>query len=107
MLWRFYDDHQEHALIGRKSLDEHGRSELTRYVAFLDTSLAYEWSKDNFIAIGGLGLLVPLSLGLLWPVDWWIKARLRKADERLGGEGDLDVWPFLRRADYATNRTEA
>jgi hypothetical protein len=100
MLWRFHDDHKEHALVGKKALDDYGRTELTRYAAFLDTDLPYRWSKENFIGIGGLGLLVPLSLGLLWPLDRWIKARQRQADERLGAEGEVSAWPFIYTTDY-------
>jgi hypothetical protein len=99
-VWAFYDDHRPRRMIGRQAASPEERDELTRYAAFLDTSLPYEWSKSNFYGIGGCGVLVVLSLGLLWPVDWWIKKRNASTEAELRKQGDLDVWPFIRPGDY-------
>jgi hypothetical protein len=101
MLWRFYDDHYPRRMVGKDAPDAHEHRELTRYAAFLDTDLEYEWPKANFIRIGGLGILPVLTLGLLWPLDWWIKRQNRRFEEGLRRSGDLEVWPFIKRADFA------
>ena len=99
-VWAFYDDHRPRRMVGRQAASPEERDELTRYAAFLDTSLPYEWSKSNFYGIGGCGVLVVFSLGLLWPVDWWIKKRNARTEAELRKQGDLDVWPFIRANDY-------
>lgn len=106
-VWAFYDDHRPRRMIGREAASPEERKELTRYAAFLDSPLPYEWSRSNFYGLGGCGVLVILSLGLLWPVDRWIKQRNARSEARLRQEGDLDVWPFIARADcnqYFTER---
>lgn len=100
MLWRFYDDHREHTLTGKHAPDDFTRAELTRYAAFLDTELPYSWARTNFSEIGGLGMLVPLSLGLLWPLDYWIKLRSRQREAGMSADGELASWPFTSTADY-------
>jgi hypothetical protein len=106
-VWAFYDDHYPRRMIGREAASPEERELLTRYAAFLDSPLPYEWSKSNFYGLGGCGVLVILSLGLLWPVDWWIKRRNGRAEAGLRQEGDLDVWPFIRRTDCDRYFTEA
>lgn len=101
MMWRTYDDGRTHKLKGPRTPTPELQSVLTRFAAFLDGDLPYEWPKTNFISIGGLGLLVPLSLGVLWPVDRWIKYRNARSDAKLAAVGDLEAWPFIRKSDYA------
>jgi hypothetical protein len=98
-VWAFYDDHRPRRMSGREAASPEERELLTRYAAFLDSPLPYEWSKSNFYGLGGCGVLVTLTLGLLWPIDEWIKRRNARAEAELRQEGDLDVWPFIRRAD--------
>ncbi|NUR45908.1 MAG: hypothetical protein HOP91_07105 [Sphingomonas sp.] len=98
-VWAFYDDQWPRRMRGRQAATPDEREALTRYAAFLDSSLPYEWSKSNFYGLGGCGCMVFLSLGLLWPVDWWIKQRNDREEAELRQEGDLDVWPFIRRTD--------
>ena len=98
-VWSFYDDHRPRTMSGGKAASTEEREALTRYAAFLDSPLAYEWSKFNFYGIGGLGCLVYMSLGLLWPVNLWIKRRNAATETRLRAEGDFESWPFIRRAD--------
>jgi hypothetical protein len=104
-VWAFYDDHRPRRMVGREAASPEERELLTRYAAFLDSPLPYEWSKSNFYGLGGCGVLVILSLGLLWPVDWWIKQRNARTEAKLREEGDLDVWPFIRRGDCERFRT--
>lgn len=99
-VWAFYDDHRPRRMKGREAASPEEQEALTRYAAFLDSSLSYEWSKANFYGIGGCGVLVILSLGLLWPVDWWIKRRNARIEAELRKQGDLDVWPFIHATDY-------
>ena len=106
-VWAFYDDHRPRRMIGGEAASPEERELLTRYAAFLDSPLPYEWSKSNFYGLGGCGVLVILSLGLLWPVDWWIKQRNARTEARLRQEGDLDAWPFIRRADFDQYVTES
>ncbi|MDG2520582.1 hypothetical protein P7B02_03425 [Caulobacter segnis] len=106
MIWGLYDDRREHALVGEDGVDANRRSDLARYAAFLDTDLPYSWSRDNFVGIAGLGVLVPLSLGLLWPLDHWIKARIRRADDRFAAEGEVAAWPFMNAADFMASSVE-
>ena len=98
-VWGLYDDHRPRRMTERDAASPEERGALTRFAAFLDSPLPYEWSKSNFYGLGGCGILVILSLGLLWPVDWWIKRRNARTEAELRQEGDFDVWPFIRRAD--------
>jgi len=97
--WGLYDDYRPRRMTGRDAASPEERDALTRFAAFLDSSLSYEWSKSSFYGIGGCGVLVIPSLGLLWPVDRWIKRRNARLESRLRQEGDFDVWPFIRRGD--------
>ena len=98
-VWGFYDDDRPRRMIGKEAASPEERELLTRYAAFLSSPLPYEWSKSNFYGLGGCGPLIFLSLGLLWPVDRWIKRRNADEEAALRQEGELDVWPFLRRGD--------
>jgi hypothetical protein len=99
-VWGLYDDHWPRRMEGRDAASKEGREALTRFAAFLDSPLPYEWSKSNFYGLGGCGVLVVLSLGLLWPLDWLIKRRNTRTEAKLRSEGDFGVWPFLRRGDF-------
>jgi hypothetical protein len=98
-VWGLYDDHRPRRMTGRHAASPEEREALTRFAAFLDSPLPYEWSKSNFYGLGGCGILVILSFGLLWPVDWWIKRRNAHNEAELRQEGDFEFWPFIRRAD--------
>jgi len=87
-------------MTGRDAASPEEREALTRFASFLDSPLEYEWSKSNFYGLGGCGILVILSLGLLWPIDWWIKRRNAQTEAKLKNEGDFDVWPFFRCSDF-------
>jgi hypothetical protein len=100
MVWLFYDDHRPRRMLGKQAASSEERELLTRYAAYLESDIAYEWPESNFIRLGGLGALVPLSLGLLWPLDRWIKARNARLDAQMDAHGDLSFWPFTRREQW-------
>ena len=104
MIWLFYDDHRPRRMIGKQAALLEEAELLERYASFLDSDLAYDWPEDNFSRIAGLGPLVFLSLGLLWPFDYWIKSRNRKFDERMAAHGDFGVWPFSKPQDWDGKR---
>jgi hypothetical protein len=104
MVWAFYDDHYPRRMIGRNAATPDEHEALTRYAAFLDSDLPYEWPRPNFYRIGGLGPLKWITLGLLWPLDWWIRRRNSRLEAELRAVGDFDVWPFLRREDFDNAR---
>lgn len=92
MLWRTYDDHRVHRLDKPpRDLTE----ELSRYAAFLDSDLTYEWSEDRFDTIDWLAALNRMTFGLL-PV---VSDHLKRRDARRASEGNVLVWPFRREAD--------
>ena len=100
-VWLFYDDFRPRRIAERDDASPGERELLSRYATFLDSDFEYDWPKFPFIRISGLGVLVPLSLGLLAPVDRWIKARNAKFDAEMAAHGDTTVWPFVRKADYS------
>lgn len=89
--WQLYDDFQEHRLRGRYALTRGGRSEVARWVLFLKTDLPYEWPLLRGPGLFLLGLANLLTLGIAGRgyAGWF------------GRQGDIDVWPFVRQADYA------
>lgn len=92
MLWRFYDDHRVHTL---SNPHPETVAELTRYAAFLDTDLPYEWSLDRFDTFDWWGLANRVTLRM-------IPALCRKVESQqraISGEGDATVWPFTRARD--------
>jgi hypothetical protein len=100
MVWLFYDDHRPRRMVGKEAASAEERELLTRYAAFLDSDIAYDWPESNFIRLAGLGALVPLSLGLLRPLDRWVKDRNARFDARMEAHGDLAVWPFTHSSQW-------
>lgn len=96
MVWLFYDDHRPRQMVGKEAASSEERGLLVRYAAFLDSEFEYDWPVSNFMGLSGLGPLVPLSLGLLAPLDRWIKARNARMDAEMDAHGDMSVWPFTR-----------
>lgn len=92
MLWRFYDDHRVHTLASPHSETV---AELTRYAAFLDTDLPYEWSLDRFDTIDWRGLANRLTLGVI-PA---LSKKVESQQQAISCEGDATVWPFTRAED--------
>ena len=100
MVWLFYDDHRPRTMVGKQAARPEEVELLERYAAFLDTDKPYDWPEDNFIRLAGLGPLVFISLGLLWPLHRWIKRRNERFDERMAAHGNLEVWPFSNEEDW-------
>jgi hypothetical protein len=87
-LWFCYSDVSEHTLTGKHALGDDSRAILERCVLFLRTDLEFRWPPPKFRL--RYGILRLLGLGQI--VKRWE-----------GGDvsiGDVEVWPFLRKADY-------
>lgn len=100
MLWPHDDDHKPRHAVSKNAATPEEPTLFARYQAYLHGDLPYEWPDDKLIRIEGLGALVPLSLGLLYPVDRIIKARNAKIDNSMKAHGDLSVWPFTNRSQW-------
>lgn len=100
MLWLHYDDHKPRRMVGKDAASPEELLLFNRYQAYLKSDLPYKWPEDDFTRIAGLGALVPLSLGLLWPIDRMLKSRYAKVDAAMKAHGDLTVWPFTSRSQW-------
>lgn len=88
--WLLYSDLEEYRLSGIHRLDEKTKSVVARWVLFLKTDLPYEWPVSD-IKQGLLHFIANiLTLGTA------NKSYASKYQAR----GDIEVWPFLRQADY-------
>ena len=88
--WLLYSDLEEYRLSGIHQLDENTKSVVARWVLFLKTDLPYEWPVSN-IKQGLLRFTANiLTLG----------AANKSYANKYQACGDIEVWPFLRRADY-------
>lgn len=104
-LWVTYSDLHEHTLTGKYTLNDRGRQLLERCILFLESEEGYNWPKSGELPISGVGWpLLFLSLGLLFPLDLWIKRRNARAQLTMDARGDLEVWPFLSRSSYERTR---
>lgn len=84
--WHLYDDLSEHKLAGQYRLTRDAKAEIARWILFLKTDNEYEWPKSPWY----WPLASLLTFGLLSLVRGaWFRR-----------QGDIDVWPFLRRSDY-------
>jgi hypothetical protein len=72
------------------SLADRDRGTVSRWVLFLKTDKPYEWPLPSRRQQAAHALASVVTLGL-------IAKPLRR---RVAGQGDMAVWPFLRRADY-------
>lgn len=100
MVWLHYDDFKPRRMTGKEAAEPEESLLLDWYAAFLDSNHEYDWPHSSFTRLAGLGALVPLSLGILKPIDTWIKARNRKMDAEMDQFGDWDTWPFRNRAEW-------
>lgn len=108
MLWRFYDDREEHRLSHEGHLlTPDGRAIFNRCVAFLRSDLEYEWRDDNFRNFGGFGVAGQIiTLGLSIFVDRWMRKREERRLVYLKVIGEEAIWPFLTSSDL-TSRGES
>lgn len=88
--WMLYSDLEEYRMTGKHRLDEKTKSVVARWILFLKTDFPYEWPVSNF----KYGLLRIMANIMTLGVANRIFARQYQA------RGDIEVWPFLRRADY-------
>ena len=88
--WYLYSDLWEHRLVGKERLSREARTHVARTILFLKSPLEYEWPEWPFRSRMVSSMLRVLTLGALG----------RGARVRYEKAGDIEVWPFLRRADY-------
>ena len=89
-LWAYYDDMYSHKAEGKHQLVGGGRELFERCALFLRTDLKYEWPPFEWISFKYL----------LWRLLGRQKRIEQKFDE-FKSHGDFEVWPFIRREDYA------
>ena len=87
--WTLYSDTWTYRLRGRHALAPETRRAVARCILFLHSDLEYEWSRDPSWGFAGV-LVGVLTLGRVDIRDW----------KTWEGQGDYDLWPFLRRADF-------
>ncbi len=86
--WFCYSDTSEHTLTGKHALNDERHAILERCLLFLRSDLEFQWPPPKFHP--WYGILRFLGLG------WTLK---RRAQEEMR-IGDVDVWPFLKKAHY-------
>jgi len=88
--WFLYSDLEEQWLIGKRRLSKATKAHIARWVLFLKTDLPYEWPVPAFMQKLGFLAANLITLGI---------AR-HTLERRFRANGDIDVWPFIRRSDY-------
>jgi hypothetical protein len=82
--WRLFTGRHDDSLADRD------RGTVSRWVLFLKTDKPYEWPSLSRREQVAHALASVLTLGLT----------AKPLRQRIAGQGDAAVWPFLRRADY-------
>jgi len=87
-IWFCYSDTSEHTLTGKHALTDEGRAIIERCLLFLKSDLEFQWPATK------LRLWYPLLrlIGLGRVVN-------RRVEKEMS-VGDVDVWPFLKKAHY-------
>ncbi|MGB2899571.1 MAG: hypothetical protein WBB89_09920 [Candidatus Acidiferrum sp.] len=87
-IWFCYSDTSEHTLTGKHALTDEGRAIVGRCLLFLKSDLEFQWPATK------LRLWYPLLrlIGLGRIVN-------RRVEKEMS-VGDVDVWPFLKKAHY-------
>ncbi len=106
MLWRYYDDCREHTMTEEGHLlTPEGRELFDRCALFLRTRLEYLWPEDNFVGIGGLGIVGRIcTLGLSVFFDRALERRAMRELEVIEAIGSTAVWPFFTTEEYSQHR---
>ena len=86
--WVTYSDFREHRLTGKDTPDVKALAVLERCRLFLKSDLPFEWPTPKVGVVSAM--LNLLSFGCI----------ARRNEKRLQQVGDLDYWPFIRKADY-------
>jgi hypothetical protein len=103
MLWNSYSDTRVERFDASNPIDPATRALFDRCVYFLRSDLEYEWPRDDLAWIEAYPkLLNGLTLGHL---NRRLIAEQGRAEEEMRKAGDLEVWPFLRRADLEHSMT--
>jgi hypothetical protein len=89
--WMLYDDLHGHRLEGPCALGRVGRRHVARWIFLLKSDLEYEWPELP----GSVQLLLLFPNILTFNL---LGLALRRWRDR---RGDADVWPFMRRSDFA------
>lgn len=87
-IWLSYSDLKEHTLTGKHALTDEARAVFQRCILFLRSDLEFQWPPPKIRL--WYGILRLLGFG------WLLKRR--EAQEMSVGE--VDAWPFLRKAQY-------
>ncbi|MHB9026141.1 MAG: hypothetical protein ACYC7E_18530 [Armatimonadota bacterium] len=113
-------------LLAFKPLTDEDRQNLERFALFLETEREYEWPPYGFLNTWGallmylplIGLMVTSSFldfsilmllacfAAIFLYGWIIGLFLRRSKRRFIANGDIDVWPFLRKVDYEEAMTK-
>jgi len=87
-IWFCYSDLSEHTLTGKHALNDEHRAILERCLLFLSSDVEFQWPPPKFrLWYGILRLLA-------------VRRTLKQREEEEMSIGDVDVWPFLRKAEY-------
>lgn len=87
-IWFCYSDTSEHTLSGKHALTDEGRAFIKRCLLFLKSDLEFRWPPTKLrlwyplLRLIGLGRLVNRHV------------------EKEMSVGDVEVWPFLKKAQY-------
>ena len=128
--WGLYGSDRSYRLKGRHAVPPDVRRTAARAILFLHTNLEYQWPLEPEVNL--LWLLLPGCYLLLWiaalwgsfvsrlsdawaivfvglaavPVVYWLvgRSRWRKQRRLFIQSGDVDVWPFISRADFERAR---
>ena len=88
--WFLYDDLHEHRLVGKYRVDGRVRSDVARWVLFLETDIEYQWPIPPVPWRLVLVATSLATLGLLAVIMRWRNRR----------DPDSAVWPFRTVAAY-------
>lgn len=86
--WLYYSDLTEHTLTGKYALTDAARALYERCLLFLRSDLEFQWPPPKIRL--RYGILRLLGFGRL----------LKRREEKEMGIGEMEVWPFLKKAEY-------
>lgn len=90
-LWQHYSDMYSHKAEGKHQLSLEEVELFRRSVLFLRSNLEYEWPAHKLVSWRHFALRV---MGIAKRMD-------KRLDEEFRSHGDYQLWPFIRREDYA------
>jgi hypothetical protein len=90
-VWGQVSDFRVHTLTGRDKPPNERLDVLNRCYLFLTTDLKFEWPAPTRGIAKGLLQILTFGRGF------------RYSDNEYMAKGDFEVWPFLRKSDYAAH----